>query len=183
MARFFWSVIIFVKQLVKLLSNIHPAESRAILAGIIDFYQERMGPVQSSLAEVEDSRQRRERDFVRDGPHLQKIKVGIECEQIEGEIWGVGKIITKLLENIASRPELEKDFEFHLYFKSKIPKLLFLDNSIFHKKVIEQPFRHKSFVFYYYVLLPIQLWFERLDVMFFPNYMLPIIFSAILSSC
>ncbi|MEK7645601.1 MAG: glycosyltransferase [Patescibacteria group bacterium] len=173
----FWSVIIFVKQLVKLLSNIHPAESRAILAGIIDFYQERMGPVRSSLAEVRRTRAKGASETSYGmGRISKKIKVGIECEQIEGEIWGVGKIITKLLENIASRPELEKDFEFHLYFKSKIPKLLFLDNSIFHKKVIEQPFRHKSFVFYYYVLLPIQLWFERLDVMFFPNYMLPIIF-------
>ena len=148
----FWSIAIFAKQIFKLLNNDHPAESRGIMAGIIDFYQERMGYIS------------------------RKIKVGIECEQIEGKIWGVGKIITKLLENIASQPELKKDFEFHLYFKSEIPKLSFLDNPIFHKKIIEQPFQHKSFVIYYYLLLPIQLWFERLDVMFFPNYMLPIIF-------
>lgn len=148
----FWSVFIFIKQLLKILTGRHIAESRAILAGVVDFYQERMGHIS------------------------QKIKVGIECEQIEGEIWGVGKIITKLLENISSRPELEKDFEFHLYFKSEIPKLSFLNNPIFHKKVIDQPFQHKSFVLYYYLFLPINLWFERLDVMFFPNYMLPIIF-------
>ena len=148
----FWSIFIFVKQLVKILIGKNPAESRAIVAGIIDFYQERMGRIS------------------------QKIKVGIECEQIEGKIWGVGKIISKLLENISSRAELEKDFEFHLYFKSEIPKLSFLDNPIFHKKIISQPFQHKSFVLYYYLFLPINLWFERLDVMFFPNYMLPIIF-------
>ena len=147
-----WSILIALHQIFKIIINDHPKESRAILAGVVDFYQERMGHIS------------------------RKIKVGIECEQIEGEIWGVGKIITKLLENIATRPELEKDFEFHLYFKSEIPKLDFLNNPIFHKKVIEQPFRHKSFVLYYYLLLPIQLWFERLDVMFFPNYMLPIIF-------
>ena len=148
----FWSIIIFVKQLFKILTGNHPTESRAIMDGVIDFYQERMGHIS------------------------QKIKVGIECEQIEGEIWGVGKIITKLLENIASQPELKKDFEFYLYFKSTIPQLSFLDNPIFHKKIINQPFQHKSFVLYYYVLLPVQLWFERLNVMFFPNYMLPIIF-------
>ncbi len=148
----FWSVIVFVKQLFKILNNDHLSESRAILAGIVDFYQERMGHIS------------------------RKIKIGIECEQIEGEIWGVGKIITKLLENIASRPELEKDFEFYLYFKSEIPELEFLNSPIFNKQIIYQPQQHKSFVIYYYVLLPIQLWFERLDVMFFPNYMLPIIF-------
>jgi len=153
-ATIFWSVIIFLKQLIKILMRDHTAESRGIMAGVVDFYQEKMGYIS------------------------RKTKIGIECEQIEGEIWGVGKIITKLLENIASRPELEKDFEFHLYFKSEIPKLSFLDNPIFHKKVVDQPFRHKSFVLYYYVLLPIQLWFERLDAVFFPNYMLPIIFCG-----
>ena len=109
----FWSVFVFVKQVFKLLTNNHPTESRAIMAGIADFYTEKMGRISN------------------------KIKVGIECEQIEEEIWGVGKIITKLLEDISKRPELEKDFEFHLYFKSKIPKLSFLDNPIFYKKVIE----------------------------------------------
>ncbi|MDP4001837.1 MAG: glycosyltransferase [bacterium] len=148
----FWSIFIFIKQLIKILIGKHPTESRAIMAGVVDFYQERMGYISK------------------------KIKVGIECEQIEGKIWGVGKIISKTLENISSRPELEKDFEFHLYFKSEIPKLSFLDNPIFHKKIISQPFQHKSFVLYYYLFLPVNLWFERLDVMFFPNYMLPIIF-------
>ena len=91
---------------------------------------------------------------------------------------GIGKTLKdpKLLENIAARPELEKDYEFYLYFKSEIPKLSFLDAPIFHKKIISQPFQHKSFVLYYYLFLPVNLWFERLDVMFFPNYMLPIIF-------
>jgi hypothetical protein len=147
-----WSVLVFLKQIFKILNDDHPAESKAIMNGVADFYQERMGYISA------------------------KIKVGIECEQIEGEIWGVGRVITKLLENIASRPELEKNFEFHLYFKSTIPDLPFLDNKIFHKEIIYQPFKHKSFVLYYYLLLPIRLWFARLDVAFFPNYMLPIIF-------
>lgn len=147
-----WSVFIFGKQIFKLLAGEHLAESKAIIAGLVDFYQERMGYIS------------------------RKIKVGLECEQIEDEIWGVGKIVTKLLENIAARPELEKDFEFHLYFKKEIPDLSFLNNPVFHKKIIAQPFEHKSFVLYYYLLLPIQLWFDRLNVMFFPNYMLPVIF-------
>lgn len=148
-----WSMFTAVKQFVKIVVNEHPAESRAILAGIADFYQERMGRIETG-----------------------KIRVGIECEQIEGEIWGVGRIVSKLLEDIAGRSELAKTFEFHLYFKAEIPDLPFLDNPIFHKEIIAEDLPYKSFVLYYYVFLPIRLWFERLDVMFFPNYMLPIIF-------
>ncbi len=148
----FWSVIVFIKQIFKIITGRNKAQSRAIMAGILDFYQEKMGAISK------------------------KTKIGIECEQIEGEMWGIGKIVLKTLGNIAIRPELADHFEFHLYFKSEIPKLAFLDNPIFHKKIIDQPFKHKSFVLYYYLLLPINLWFERLDFMFFPNYMLPMIF-------
>ncbi|MBP9822018.1 MAG: glycosyltransferase [Candidatus Pacebacteria bacterium] len=147
-----WSVLIALHQIFKIVTRDNPKLSRAILSGVVDFYMEQMGHINT------------------------KKKIGIECEQIEGEMWGVGKIVLKTLENIGMRPELANDFEFHLYFKSEIPKLPFLDNPIFHKKIIEQPFKHKSFVLYYYLFLPVTLWFERLDFMFFPNYMLPVIF-------
>lgn len=103
------------------------------------------------------------------------LKVGIECESIENDSWGIARIINKLLEEIARRPELQKEFKFFLYFKSKIPDYPYLDNPIFHKEVVWQPFPYKSFVLYYYVFLPIRLWFAGLDAMFYPNYMLPII--------
>ena len=96
------------------------------------------------------------------------IKIGIECESIEDQSWGVGRIVKKLLEEISKRPELQKEFKFFLYFKSKIPDLSYLDNPIFIKKIIGTP----SFSLYYYLFLPIKLWFEGLDMMFFPNYML-----------
>lgn len=104
------------------------------------------------------------------------IKIGIECESIENDTWGVARLTSKLLEEIAKRPELQKEFEFHLYFKSQIPDYSYLKNPIFKKKIVKPPIIPPSFSFYYYVYLPIFLWFKRVDVMFFPNYMLPLIF-------
>lgn len=105
------------------------------------------------------------------------IKIGIECESIESDqTWGVGRMINKLLEEIAKRPELKNEFRVFLYFKSRIPDSPFLDSPIFVKKIVETPM--SSFSLYYYLFLPIKLYFEKLDVMFFPNYMLPIIFSG-----
>lgn len=105
------------------------------------------------------------------------ISVGIECESIEeSETWGLGRIISKLLEEISKHPELGNEFKFFLYFKSKIPDYPYLASPLFIKKIIRVPPLPPSFSLYYYVFLPIKLYFERLDTMFFPNYMLPIIF-------
>lgn len=106
------------------------------------------------------------------------IKLGIECESIEGKnpMWGVGRLIIGLLKEISRWPELEKDFRFVLYFKDSIPDFPFLNASIFEKKRVPVPFfKNRLFPIYYFALLPIKLWFERLDWMFWPNYMLPII--------
>ncbi|MBI2062394.1 MAG: glycosyltransferase family 4 protein [Candidatus Yanofskybacteria bacterium] len=112
---------------------------------------------------------------------MTKIKIGIECESIEGKnpMWGVGRMIVKLLEEISRRPELEKNFCFVLYFKDTIPDFPFLNAPIFEKKTVSVPFfKNRLFPIYYFALLPMKLWFERLDVMFWPNYMLPIIASG-----
>ena len=102
-------------------------------------------------------------------------RIGIECESTESpETWGVGRIVNKLLENIAARPELINEFRFFLYFKSHIPDLPYLNNPIFVKKIVGP----NSFSLYYYIFLPVKLWFEKLDLVFFPNYMLPILFHG-----
>ena len=104
-------------------------------------------------------------------------KIGIECESIEeGQQWGVGRIVSKLLEEISKRPELAQEFRFFLYFKSKIPDYPYLDNNIFVKKILTPSFLPKSFSLYYYILLPIKLWFDRPSIMYFPANMLPLIF-------
>ncbi len=150
----FWSVFIVLKQIVKILFDNHTTESRAILAGVIDFYQENMGKI--------DMRKR----------------IGIECESIEGKDhqWGVGRMIIRLLEELSRKSELEKEFRFILYFKDTVPDFSFLKAPIFTVKIVPVPyFKGRLFPIYYFLILPIKLWFERLDMMFWPNYMLPIL--------
>lgn len=106
-------------------------------------------------------------------------KVGIECESIEEtQTWGVARGINKLLEELSRRPELGNEFKFFLYFKRRIPDYPYLGNPIFVKKIVRLPFLPCSFSIYYYLLLPIKLWFEGLDIMYFPNYMLPLVFRG-----
>lgn len=91
-------------------------------------------------------------------------------------MWGVGRIIMKLLENLSYQTNLQSTHRFVLYFKDSIPDFSFLDSPIFEKKIVSVPFfKGRLFPIYYYLLLPIRLWFANHDVMFWPNYMLPII--------
>lgn len=109
---------------------------------------------------------------------MAKFKIGIECESIEGKnpMFGVGRIIVKLLEEISSRQELGNDYRIILYFKDNIPEFQFLKAPIFETKLVSVPFfKNRLFPIYYFALLPIRLWFDRPDLMFWPNYMLPII--------
>ena len=106
------------------------------------------------------------------------IKIGVECESIEGKnpVFGVGRMIIKLLEEISRRPELKKDYRFVLYFKDNVPDTPFLKASVFEIKLTPVPFfKNRLFPIYYFALLPMRLWFDRPDVMFWPNYMLPLI--------
>ncbi len=107
-----------------------------------------------------------------------KTTIGIECESIEGKnpMFGVGRMTMKLLEEISHRPELEKNYRFVLYFKDNVPDIPFLKAPIFETKRVPVPFfRNRLFPIYYFALLPMRLWFDQPNVMFWPNYMLPII--------
>src|SRR3989344_1103995 len=98
-------------------------------------------------------------------------KIGIECESIEEKnpIFGVGRMIVKLLEEIYRRPELEREYRFVLYFKDTVPDFPFLNSPIFEKKTVPVLFfKNRLFPIYYFALLPMKLWSERLDLMFWP---------------
>lgn len=103
-------------------------------------------------------------------------RIGIECESIEQDKYGIARIVLKTLEEIARRPELAKTHRFYLYFKSKIPDYSFLNSPVFVKRIVRVPLLPPSFSLYYYVFLSIRALFDRLNVMYFPNYMLPIIY-------
>src|SRR3990167_10351940 len=104
-------------------------------------------------------------------------QIGIECESIEGDSWGVGRITNELLRELANRPELQRAYRFHLYFKSSIPDYDYLNSPLFIKHLVRIPFLPNSFSLYYYLYLPILSWFQKLDLMYFPNYMLPLFFA------
>src|SRR3989344_4797544 len=108
------------------------------------------------------------------------INIGIECESLEGISWGIGRITQKLLEELSHRPELKGYFQFTLYFNGPAPELSWLDHELFQTKSIGPPsvfgkWAPLSFSIYYYVLLPLRLWLDQPELMYWPNYMLPII--------
>lgn len=151
-----WSIAVAGKQLIKIFLRKNTEHSKAILAGVKDFWRGRMSKINPA----------------------RKISVGIECESIEGEnhAWGVGRIIHKLLENIARQPELEERFKFILYFKDSVPGLPYLNAPIFEKKLTPVPFfKGRLFPIYYFLLLPLKIWFNAPKIMFWPNYMLPLL--------
>ena len=97
--------------------------------------------------------------------------VGIECESLEGDSYGVARITRNLVEQLAQTADA-RSWRFILYFKRAVPvEFSHLDPDIFTTRVIGIP----SFSLYYYIGLPIRVWRDRPDVMYYPNYMLPIL--------
>ena len=103
-------------------------------------------------------------------------KIGIECENLEGERFGVGHMNVQFLEALSKIPGIEKKYKFVLYFKSQIPKDNFLNHPVFEKKIINNGILPESFNIYYHILLPYYHLKDKLDLFFFPSYMLPAFF-------
>ena len=104
------------------------------------------------------------------------IRVGIECEQLEGNRFGVGHALAQLLETFAQVPEIEKNFRFVLHFKKEIPKDDFLSHPVFEKRILTGGIIPPSFNIFYHILIPIAYWRDKLNLYFFPSYMLPAFF-------
>lgn len=75
------------------------------------------------------------------------------------------------------------NLKFILYFHKSIPDDDFLDNPIFEKKLLKSPYQIKlgtgqvwpkpSFLVYFLFLLPLSLKKDKVDLAFFPGYMVP----------
>lgn len=104
------------------------------------------------------------------------IRIGIECEQLEGERFGVGHTLAQLLGAATKVPDVEKKYRFVLYFKKEIPKDAFLAHPLFENRVLTGGIIPQSFNIFYHILLPIRYFRDRLDCFFFPSYMLPAFF-------
>ena len=104
------------------------------------------------------------------------IRVGVECEQLEGYRFGVGHTLAQFLETVAKTPGIESKYRFALYFKKEIPKDEFLAHPVFEKKILTGGLIPLSFNIFYHIIIPIAYWRDRLDCFFFPSYMLPAFF-------
>src|SRR3989344_9196620 len=104
------------------------------------------------------------------------IRVGIECEQLEGHRFGVGHTLAQFLETAVRTPGIESKYRFVLYFKKELPKDEFLAHPVFEKKIMTGGLIPPSFNIFYHIIIPIAYWRDRLDCFFFPSYMLPAFF-------
>jgi len=104
---------------------------------------------------------------------MAKLKIGIECENLEDpkSRWGIGKITLNLLKEFANNPEWQKRYKLYLYFKNHIPDDDFfkIHNSKFKIRILGFP----SFNIFYHILMPLRAMMDRVDWMFFPAYQLP----------
>lgn len=103
------------------------------------------------------------------------LKIGIECHNLEKEKFGVGQTLLQLLKSISEDDKAKEKFRFVLYFNKKIPQDPILDDPIFEKKLLKYKFLPPSFSFFYHILIPIAYKKDRLDGIFLPAYMMPIL--------
>lgn len=106
------------------------------------------------------------------------LKIAIECHNLENKRWGIGRHLSKLLEEISKGPEWEKEFKFYLYFKGFVPDDLYLQNPIFVKRVLKLPFLRPSYNIFFHILLPLAVLKDKIDITFFPGFMLPLFFAG-----
>jgi len=99
------------------------------------------------------------------------MTIGIDAHNLEGKRTGVGRYLLNLLKNWADFPS--ENIKFILYFHKEIPQDDFLNNPVFEKKLLNLPFKKSSFLFYFLFLLPFFMRKDRIDVAFFPSYMVP----------
>lgn len=103
------------------------------------------------------------------------VNIGIECESIEGDAWGVGRMLLNLLQQLAERQELAQTHRFHLYFKQHVPDYPFLKNPMFVCTVTTPRGIPASFNFHYHVWMIARAYRDGISMLFFPNYMLPLL--------
>ncbi len=140
-------------QTLKILLAQHPEESSATLSGILDFIRGRWGRIPT------------------------EPRIGIECESLEDTSWGVARMIRGYLQEVTRDGEIHP-FHLDLYFKHRIPNEPWARHPSVTCHIVRAPEWVPlpiSFSLYYYLLLPLRLWLDRPSIMYWPNYMLPLI--------
>lgn len=100
------------------------------------------------------------------------VKIGIDAHSLEGLRTGArGRYLLNLVKEWARMDT--GDNEFILYFQRNIPDEEFLAAPKFIKKILRGPLGIKSFTLYYNWLLPRAAARDKVEICFFPFYMLP----------
>jgi len=102
--------------------------------------------------------------------------IGIDAHNLEGKRTGVGRYLANLLQQW-SKFEIQNNLRFILYFHKKIPDDEFLQSPIFEKKLLRF-WPKPSFLIYFLFLLPRAFKKDRVDLAFFPCYMVPFTYTG-----
>ena len=125
------------------------------------------------LAGIGDALKRRQ------GMIDQRVTIAIECESLEGQTWGVGRLVEKLIDALGDRESVRRQFRVTLYSNGPLPESLHYDEQLFTPRPVGLPAllgpsARSSFSIYYFVLLPLALRRDRPRAVFYPSYMLPV---------
>jgi len=104
------------------------------------------------------------------------MRIGIDAHTLEGERTGVGRYLFNILEKAAQTEWIRDNFVFYLYFKKELPADPLFDQPIFVKKLLNLPFNRSSFTIFFLFLMPWNLRKDKIDLAFFPSYMIPLTF-------
>jgi len=106
------------------------------------------------------------------------MRIGIECHNLEQPRWGLGHTISSFLKEFSENQELIKNYEFYLYFHKKIPDFEFLKHPRFKLRLVKPPLfkNFTSLNIFYHILLPFAAKKDKVDLMYYPSYLVPMIF-------
>ena len=150
-----WIALVTARELMKLVIGRDRPRARAVLAGIRDALATRFGIIDA------------------------RVTIGIECESLEGQTFGVGRLVEKLIDALGDRESVRRRFHITLYSNGPLPDSVQYDDRLFTPRSVGLPAllgssARSSFSLYYFALLPLALRRDRPRAVFYPSYMLPI---------
>ena len=102
------------------------------------------------------------------------MRIGIDGHNLEKNKYGVAQYVIHILAELNTIEFVQKNIEFVVYFKSEIPDLDILKAQNVISKI--EKFIRPSFTLFYNILIPIAARRDKIDIFWFPSYMLPLFF-------
>ena len=92
-----WIALVAARELAKVVIGRDRPRARAVLAGIRDALTRRWGMIDA------------------------RVTIGIECESLEGQTFGVGRLVEKLIDALGDRESVRRRFHITLYSNGPLP--------------------------------------------------------------